>query len=195
MFYIDLSRPEITAVAPLGSLLPGRAHEFKALVVDDGQITGCAFFLPKQGIQKSVHFSSLPCRYGVECELSATHFFEADGSFEGLFACSDAAGNIGKSVTLRYEVRAVEKPVIKGCDATLVIGKPGQEFAFTIDMENFIEDSTSFLWDFGDGVFDAGRSVVHGYTISGIYFPSVVVKNIQGGESSCKSQPVFVQDE
>ena len=70
--------------------------------------------------------------------------------------------------------------------AVIDVQGPYGEFSFSandvcafepIEFTPNASNATNFIWDFGDGTFAIGSSVVHEYEALGVYFPSLLIEN------------------
>lgn len=193
LFLIDLTPPEVGRASLPSLVLPGEERLIEADVSDNGKVTRCDFFIDGTALDKSVNLEPLPCQEKDFCTVSFSHVFTTPGEYEGAFACSDAAGNVGSGDPVSFRVFVNEKPEITSCRVSPSQGGTSTVFTFEVEASDPDGDELSFSWDFGDGSSSETSSPQHSYAESGTYMPRVEVRDPSGETSFCATAWVIVR--
>jgi len=182
-YHIDWAGPEVEKV----SITEGKA---KVRVTDNFKITGCNLYLDGENLGGMLFL--VP---GCEKECSA--FKEIDlklkpGEHRLWAVCEDAAGNYGRGE--EFLIKENLPPEISSCKVTPTQGNLQTDFQFKVEATDPDGDSLTFLWQFGDGQSSSEENPFHKYLTAGIHEPKVKVFDGKGGEDSCSTAWVVVEE-
>ena len=114
---------------------------------------------------------------GTATGTQADHAYANEGQYVVTVTVTDDDGD-SSSQTLTVQVANVA-PVIDS--VTAPSGDEGTPITMTVTATDAgVNDTITYTWDFGDGVFDTGSSVTHTYTDDGTYFVTATAMDDAG---------------
>jgi PGF-pre-PGF domain-containing protein len=80
---------------------------------------------------------------------------------------------------------------VKGIYKQYLMNTTGTEDNFTLNVYSISSNTTSRLWDFGDGTFSTEQNPTHTYSAAGNYTVSLIVSNVNGSASKTSTITVI----
>lgn len=157
-------------------------------VTDNLKVIACSLYLDNENLGP-MSFLIPGCQ--KECFASKTLNVQFEPGEYRIFAvCQDAAKNYGRGEELLIKENL--PPQISSCRVSPSQGNIETQFQFKIEANDPDGDKLTFLWEFGDGESSTEPNPSHSYLRPGTFEPKVKVFDGRGGEASCSSAWVIV---
>ncbi len=182
-YHIDWTGPEV------GEVLV-EENKIQVRVTDNLKIVACSLYLDNENLGP-MSFLVPGCK--KECTVLKDLDLEFKPGESRLWVvCQDAAGNYGRGE--EFLVKENLPPQISSCRVIPTQGNLQTNFQFKIEANDPDEDQLTFLWDFGDSQNSEEKNPSHSYSQVGTYEPKVKVSDGKGGEDSCSTAWVVVNE-
>ena len=196
VFNIDLIKPEVGQINSVSqSLELDKTYLLSAPISDNGQITGCWFYLNGGETKEKVKIEPIPCQDDNKCRASLEYSFGKEDDYSVYFSCTDIAGNFSLGEPLIIKVVTNHPPQISSCKITPSQGNLSTSFQFSVEATDLEGDELVYSWDFGDDGTSNEQNPSYSYLVSGTYTPKVMVSDGKGGEAECFTAWVVVSQD